>query len=275
METKQNSFFNKKSKGFTIAEILMVISIIAFLGAIILVAARGALEKARIARGLNFSAQINHALGAYVTGIWNFDDETPKDSSGNENHGTPVDDPEAKEGIVGKSFEFDGTGDHFWISDPGDNSKLDATDAITIEAWIMIFNDVDGRPIVAKKDSYYLMYKISKKLCFRIETQPTFYEVCTDGLSLNKWYHCAGTYNGSKLRLFLDGREVADPVDASGDIKDTNTNLLIGALFVPWAQYWFIGRIDEVRVYHEGLNSAQIKQHYVEGAKKRELLTEK
>ncbi|MDO8436136.1 MAG: type II secretion system protein, partial [bacterium] len=60
---------NKKKKAFTLIELLVVIAIIGLLASIILVSLKGTREKARIAKSLDFSQRINHALGAYAVGI--------------------------------------------------------------------------------------------------------------------------------------------------------------------------------------------------------------
>src|SRR4030042_5196641 len=63
-----------KQKAFTLAEVLVVISIIGLLGSIIVVATRGAIERAKIAKTLQFSGQINNALGVDLVGNWGFDE---------------------------------------------------------------------------------------------------------------------------------------------------------------------------------------------------------
>ena len=85
-----------KNKSFTLIELLVVIAIIGLLASIILVSLKGVREKAEIAKGLEFSQSIQHALGADAVGIWSFDDcgndgdthTTLADTSGYGNNGT-------------------------------------------------------------------------------------------------------------------------------------------------------------------------------------------
>ncbi|MDD2732203.1 MAG: type II secretion system protein, partial [Candidatus Pacebacteria bacterium] len=77
----------KNKKGFTLIELLVVIAILGLLASIILLSTRGVRERGIIAKGLQFSGSIKHALGADIVGEWNFEDNC-NDSTGNGNNGT-------------------------------------------------------------------------------------------------------------------------------------------------------------------------------------------
>ena len=62
------------SLGFTLIELLVVIAIIGMLASIVLVSLRSSQDKARVARGLQFSQSVYHAIGVDATGIWRFDE---------------------------------------------------------------------------------------------------------------------------------------------------------------------------------------------------------
>src|SRR3954449_3837045 len=70
--------------------------------------------------------------------------------------------------------------------------------------------------------------------------------------------HVVGTYDGSTLRLFVDGREVASrPTDRR--IAASTTPLEIGTFYA--GQRWR-GVIDEVTLYRRALSPAAIRKHY-------------
>ena len=73
-----SSLNQNKSKlnGFTLVELLVVISIIGLLSSIVLVSFSNSRDKARLAKSQQFDAQISHALGAYAVGIWRFEEGT-------------------------------------------------------------------------------------------------------------------------------------------------------------------------------------------------------
>jgi hydrogenase maturation factor HypE len=79
----------------------------------------------------------------------------------------------------------------------------------------------------------------------------------TTSLPVNTWTHVAATYDGSAVRLFVNGVPTAS-VPASGLIDASTNPLRIGGDAV-WGDY-FQGRIDEVRVYDKPLTQAEIQK---------------
>jgi glucose/arabinose dehydrogenase len=71
--------------------------------------------------------------------------------------------------------------------------------------------------------------------------------------STGVWHHVAGTYDGSAVKLYIDGA-VAASVAASGAIPTTTNALFIGTknAAAPAGDH-FLGRIDDVRVYNVAL----------------------
>jgi hypothetical protein len=76
------------------------------------------------------------------------------------------------------------------------------------------------------------------------------------GLGMNAWSHLASTYNGSTLRLYVNGVLVSSTA-MSGSLAASSGVLRIGGNGV-WPE-WFAGLIDEVRVYNRALSAAEIQ----------------
>jgi hypothetical protein len=71
-----------------------------------------------------------------------------------------------------------------------------------------------------------------------------------------RWSHLAVTYDGTTLRLFIDGDEVSSR-PTTGSILETAAPLWIGGNH-PYGEY-FRGLIDEVRVYDRALSPAEVR----------------
>jgi hypothetical protein len=78
----------------------------------------------------------------------------------------------------------------------------------------------------------------------------------TAALPVNTWSHLAATYDGSLLRLYVNGAQVAQqPV--TGPIRTDGGALRIGGNGL--LNQVFSGQIDEVRIYSRALTAAQIQ----------------
>lgn len=76
-------------------------------------------------------------------------------------------------------------------------------------------------------------------------------------LSANTWSHLAATYDGTALRLFVNGAQAATTT-VSGAIVSSNGVLQIGGNRLLGT--FFQGRIDEVRIYNRALSAAEIQR---------------
>ena len=105
---------SKKEKSFTLLELLIVIAVIAILAAIVLVSLSDAQQRAREARGMNFSQNIRTTLSNDLVGEWTFDDEDmpEHDSSGTNNNCSISGTLPNPNGILRSALDYDGSGDY-------------------------------------------------------------------------------------------------------------------------------------------------------------------
>lgn len=89
-----------------------------------------------------------------------------------------------------------------------------------------------------------------------------------------EWHHVAGVYDGSSIKLYVNGQLVVDPIFQTGIITPmletsfltigsedgrTNEPHLIG-------QRYFHGLIDEVELYNRALSESDIQAIYNAGS---------
>lgn len=79
-------------------------------------------------------------------------------------------------------------------------------------------------------------------------------------MSLNTWYHVAGTYDGDSVRVFINGVQQAATALVHGMIAGTAYPIKIGRISdqaQSQTRYWN-GQIDEVRIWDRALDTAEI-----------------
>ncbi|OQX82996.1 MAG: hypothetical protein B6D53_03380 [Candidatus Omnitrophica bacterium 4484_49] len=76
-------------------------------------------------------------------------------------------------------------------------------------------------------------------------------------VSLNEWHYLAATYDGSEMRLYIDGN-LDNTLSTSGQIATSSATLNLGA----WVLEWYRGLIDELKIYRLALPEDEILRHY-------------
>jgi mannosyl-glycoprotein endo-beta-N-acetylglucosaminidase len=165
----------------------------------------------------------------------------------------------------GFALQFDGTDDRL---DCGNGSSLQITgNKITLEAWINA-NELKSQPfagsvIVKDQGSNSSGYMIrcggNGIINFNIGNG-SWHEINTpaNSVQLNSWHHIATTYDGSSMKIFVDG-ELAAQTNAAFTIGNANnSNLLIGES-PGFPGRVFNGKIDEVRIWNVARSQYQIQ----------------
>lgn len=161
-------------------------------------------------------------------------------------------------GRFGAGLEFSGSGA---VTIPNAPS-LQLTSGMTLEAWVRPTVVPNGWVDVIYKgnDNYYLMSSTDRNMAPAVGgifdggpgTTKTF---GTTALPPNTWTHLAGTYDGSTIRLYVNGTLVSS-VARTGSLLTQTNPLSIGGDAI-YGQF-FRGTIDEVRIYNRALTAAQI-----------------
>jgi hypothetical protein len=93
-------------------------------------------------------------------------------------------------------------------------------------------------------------------------TTSAFEAAAPSALGLSTWTHLAQTWDGSTLRLYIDGAEVATQPSPGTLITSTGQVRIGGS-----SGQFFSGLIDEVRIYNRARTAAEIAADMVTAVK--------
>ena len=200
-----------------------------------------------------------------LVGWWKFDETEGRnagDSSTNNNVGTLVGNPQwqPSAGKIGGALVLDGFDDYV---DCGNDSSLDITKQITVAAWVKM-NDAGNsqfQPYITKGDYTYGLKHHSRNVIEFDIYDDGFWQVAhfpVDSSFNDVWHHVAGTYDGNKLKLYVDGKLEVTTAYA-GSIASGTYNLNIGSNSEARGRF-YNGAIDDLRVYNYALSEKEIEK---------------
>lgn len=207
----------------------------------------------------------NTGTGGGLVGAWSFNEgagTTVGDASGFGNIGSIFQATWHTSGKYGKALSFDGSNDYVSVAD---SNSLDLTNKMTIEAWVRPTASSGWRTVMMKENSNEMAYGMyaresSNRPSGWLRINPTsgssFSAGATPGLTLNAWTHMATTYDGTTLRLFINGVQRASRA-TTGSMYTTSGPLKFGGNAI-WGEY-FAGQLDEIRIYNRALSSTEIQ----------------
>ncbi|MDH3267516.1 MAG: T9SS type A sorting domain-containing protein [Ignavibacteria bacterium] len=166
----------------------------------------------------------------------------------------------------GYALQFDGTDD---LLNCGNGNSLQITgNKITLEAWINV-NEFKSQPfagsvIVKDQGSNSSGYMIrcggNGIINFNIGNG-SWHEINSpaNSIQLNSWQHVATTYDGTSMKIYIDG-ELKVQLNISGLTigNAVNSNLLVGES-PGFPGRVFNGKIDEVRIWNGARTQSQIQ----------------
>ncbi len=205
-----------------------------------------------------------------LTACWYFNELsglTAYDGSGNGHHGTLINGP-AWTGTG--QLSFDGVDDYVQVPE---SAALDFSTGLTVSAWVYLQAYGNDWPkVVIKPHTSYAdpweMYTLDLShygQCPRfllsngvpggegaIAADPAY------TLQLQQWYHLVGIYDGTAVKLYVNGLEVAS-TPATFSIGQNDMPLSISSRL---GVNPFQGQIDQVRLYDRALSAAEVEQLY-------------
>jgi hypothetical protein len=197
----------------------------------------------------------------HLMGAWSFDEAGVSIASDLSGHGNVARIEGAQRttvGAYGGAVAFDGASDVVKVSD---SESLHLTEAMTIEGWVRP-NTLSGplRPLAVKPRWYTAAWGLDAAgpgglPSGHVLTDDERFARGTSKVALAPtWTHLAMTYDGTRVRLYVNARLVATTLQ-QGPIAPSRHPLLIGN---DLSGNWFDGLIDEVRVYDRALSGPEV-----------------
>ena len=206
------------------------------------------------------------------------DAKTIYDTSGNGNNGTTHYGANTTgmdcsvPGKAGTACSFDGVDDY---ADLGNDPSIQLTHTGTVSAWVKFTTSTVNWPAIVGNANWdtdrngYMLFANGDNpgdFALQLHDSSSYIYIVSDknGYNDNSWHYVAGTFDGSYLRIYVDGISAATPVAQTLDVVSGVYNLTVGKDPATSADYW-TGQIDQVRIYNYARTPAQIAWEYNQG----------
>ncbi|MCY7374975.1 MAG: carboxypeptidase regulatory-like domain-containing protein [Pyrinomonadaceae bacterium] len=180
---------------------------------------------------------------------------------------------------VGRGFKFDGVDDKVEIPDAASLKPA----KVSVETWVrfdsLTSNTTGGAPngtqyLVFKKNSrvnnfegYALLKYPNNRLVFAVTDANGVTGFADSGTTLattGEFYHVVGSFDGSRVRLYVNGNQVGS-ADAPVTLDYGTRPLFLGTSGVTYDGK-FNGVLDEVTIYNDNLSANTISRLYNAGS---------
>lgn len=142
-------------------------------------------------------------------------------------------------------------------------------DSITVEAWVKKGDESQQGAVIltnnAPGSAGYQLHLVDDGPASRVRFSPSHltgrHVTSQTWLNPGEWYHVAGVYNGGNTWIYING--ALDNSNSSNHVivGSSPNGLVIGANHLGTGDY-FIGEIDEVRIWNRALRNTDISANY-------------
>ena len=161
----------------------------------------------------------------------------------------------------GVALNFDGVNDYVTVGNTI-NTTFNSTNKLTLEAWVKPSTNTGNGEIVgnyntAGTNMQFLLRRDANNFSFWTNNGSFTAVFSVATVTLNAWTHLAGTWDGTTMRLYVNGLPSGTAAATGSFVTNTNP-IFIGGDF---ASEYFNGNIDEVRIWNRALCQSEIQNN--------------
>lgn len=162
-------------------------------------------------------------------------------------------------GRVGGAFNLDGDGDYIEV--PADASL--EPEHITVSLWV---RPIGGRYIITNSEedddgAFVVQLRANGDLQSIVHTHDVPRYGTVVSISKNQWHHVVMTYDGDRMKTYLDGNLMADDNVVDGPLPADGNKLYMGNR--EQGDRDFDGTLDEVMIFSRALFAGEVRAMYM------------
>ncbi len=222
------------------------------------------------------AAAVTVGAGGTLVGRWKFNEgsgSSAADSSGFGNTGRLINTGWAS-GRSGAAVNLLGySRSHVRIANSPSLSRF--ANAITVAAWVRMDAYHSGNVGVVTRqfgngtDNSFFLGFADNRYSFRVRTSAGEREARAGLAGPFSWLHVVGTYDGSIIRLYVNGTQAAT-ISQSSNLSSTTKPVIVGGnqndTATDNAELLLNGRVDDARLYDRALSASEVRALYDLGA---------
>lgn len=199
---------------------------------------------------------------------WSASTSEIKDISGNSRHGDAaggLTSVNAIPAVIGQGIQSKNASHSIVVAD---HASISGFNEMTLSAWFKPDQYPSGEVhliahahTAAPHQAYGFLFSATGHLSFYTRNTSSAWvgNRRADPLTIGKWHHVVGRYNGSRVTVSVDGVDVSQYTgNQTGQLYDAASSLRI----FDWNIF---GSLDDVRLYNRALTDAEIKDLYLMG----------
>ena len=205
-----------------------------------------------------------------IVGFWHMDEPQWTGATGEVKDETGVNHGTAHGGATttsdakyGRAGYFDGSNDYVEVPD---SDSLDITDAGTLMCWFNTTRNDMVQSIISKQetglgyDTPYALRLYNDQFMVRLGDGSNLQDVKYTGVEINEWYFFVGTWDGDKVKLYVNGELKTEELQSITPYVNDAPLLLCAE--GPSHALLFSGKIDELRIYKRALSPTEVQILY-------------